>query len=191
MKISKNIWNDRNLIKTFKKGGIVVMPTDTIYGILTSALNKSSVEKLYKIRKRNPDKPCIILLNNISFLEKFNIILSKEQKKILVGFFSAKKPTSIILNSENKKFLYLDRGTKSLSFRIPKQKSLRDLLKKTGPLIAPSANIEGLPPSKNIQEAKNYFGNKVDLYIDGGEIESSPSRVIQLHKDGSISIIRG
>src|SRR5204863_149383 len=69
------------------------------------------------------------------------------------------------------KFEYLHRGTNTLALRLPKDESLQNLLKKTGPLIAPSANVEGLPPAKNITDAKKYFGDGVDLYIDGGEIE--------------------
>ena len=190
MKFSQKIWSDVKLIETLKNGGIVVLPTDTIYGILGKAEDKSIVERIYKIRKRNPDKPCIILISDISFLEKFDIFLGGEQKKILKEFFSAKRPTSVILDSKNKKFSYLDRGTKTLSFRIPKNKNLQNLLSVTGPLIAPSANTEGLPPSKNIKEAKKYFGKLVDLYIDGGEIIAKPSRIIRLHKDGTGSIIR-
>jgi len=73
---------------------------------------------------------------------------------------------------------------------MPAPKSLRNLLFKTGPLIAPSANTEALPPSRNIAEAKKYFGNKVDLYIDGGEIVGQPSQIIRLNTDGTIVVLR-
>ena len=64
--ISK-IWSDKNLIKTLKDGGVIVMPTDTIYGMVGRAEDISVVKRIYKIRKRNPDKPCIILISDISF----------------------------------------------------------------------------------------------------------------------------
>jgi L-threonylcarbamoyladenylate synthase len=84
----------------------------------------------------------------------------------------------------------LHRGTKTLAFRLPSSQSLRTLLIETGPLIAPSANPEGQAPAQNITEAKKYFGDLVDFYLDGGEIHGKASKVIKLHKDGSIHILR-
>lgn len=186
----QNIYDNQELINILQDGGVVVMPTDTIYGILCSALNKDSVEKLYRIRRRSPNKPCIILISEVSEIEKFGISLEEEQRKIFLAFFAQNKPTSIILDSLNLDFQYLDRGTKTLSFRIPKNDYFRELLKKTGPLLAPSANLEGESPSQNIEEARLYFGELVDMYIDGGEISGSPSKVVRLYKDGTTSIIR-
>jgi len=186
----QNIYNNQEFINTLQDGGVVVMPTDTIYGILTTALNTASVERLYKIRKRSPEKPCIILISDISDIGHFDITLNETERKILEEFSAHDKPTSIILDSLNPEFLYLDRGTESLSFRIPKNKHLRELLKETGPLVAPSANIEGETPATNTEEARIYFGEQVDLYIDGGEIIGKPSRLVRLYKDGRHTIIR-
>ena len=67
---------------------------------------------------------------------------------------------------------------------------LLNLLKEVGPLVAPSANIEGQKPSETIDEAKRYFGDNVDFYMDGDRIESQPSTLIQLKSDGSYNILR-
>ncbi len=186
----QNIFNDENLINTLKEGGVAVMPTDTIYGIVCSALDEKSVLRLYEIRKRNPSKPCIILISDILEIENFGISLSDVERKNLLDFFALPKPTSIIIDCEKEEYAYLHRGTNTLSFRIPKNQNLKNLLKITGPLIAPSANTEGNIPAKNIKEAKEYFGESVSLYIDGGEILANPSTVIRLYKDGTSSIIR-
>jgi len=194
MENSENIWNDENLIEVLRKNGVVVMPTDTLYGIVGQALNSSVVERIYFLRKRNPEKPCIILIGTIDELEKFSVILSEEQKEFFARTVLAKDakdgPVSIVLDCPDKKFLYLHRATKTLAFRIPFSQPLRDLLLKTGPLIAPSANLEALPPSETISEAKKYFGNLIDLYVDGGKLTGKASKVIRLRKDGTISIIR-
>ena len=163
------------------------MPTDTLYGIVGRAQNQSAVERIYKIRKRNPGKPCIILIGDINELKKFGIILTEAQKDQIRRY---REPTSFIVDCTDEKFSYLHRGTKTLAFRLPTSKSLRNFLIKTGPLIAPSANIEGLLPAKTIIEARNYFGSQVDLYIDGGEIRSKASKIEKLHKDGKLSTIR-
>lgn len=182
--------HNQKLIETLKNGGIVVMPTDTIYGILTSALNQESVERLYQVRQRSPEKPCIILMSNISDIEKFGISLGEIERKILLEFFALPKPTSVILDCPNQEFSYLHRGTNSLSFRLPKNEDLVSLIKEIGPLIAPSANTEGNIPASSLLEAREYFGEKVDLYINGGEIKGQPSKIVKLSKNGDVSIIR-
>lgn len=183
----QNVWEDPNIVKVLQAGGVVVMPTDTIYGIVGRALDSGVVERIYKIRKRSSDKPCIILIGDIRELEKFSTILSPEQENAIKNF---RVPTSFIVDCSESKFTYLHRGANSLAFRLPLQKELRELLLKTGPLIAPSANTEALPPVQNIMEARKYFGDSVDLYIDGGELKGQASKVIKLHKDGSEYIIR-
>jgi len=181
------MWNNENLIKVLQGDGVVVMPTDTIYGLVGKAENVSVVNRIYQMRKRNPDKPCIILIGEISELNKFSINLSKKQRDIIENFSI---PTSFILDCPLEKFSYLHCGTKTLAFRIPFQEDLRKLLLQTGPLIAPSANPEGFFPAKNIDEAKKYFGDSVDLYVDGGNISGKASKIIKLNKDGSLTIIR-
>ena len=182
------MWKNENLGKVLKEGGVVVMPTDTLYGVVGSALNQFVVERIYNIRKRNLEKPCIILISDITELDKFSIHLYPGQKKTLSGYWPA--PISAVIDCENDDFFYLHRGTRTLAFRVPENEELRILLTATGPLIAPSANLEARPPSRTISEAKEYFGDKVDLYIDGGEIRGKASKVIKLRRDGSIEILR-
>lgn len=191
MSLPENIWNNQNLIDTLKNGGVAVIPTDTIYGVVGQALNSNTVLHIYEIRKRNPDKPCVILIGDITELEKFSVSLSEEQKEKLKEYWVNNfMPISIILDCAEDKFSYLHRGTKTLAFRLPVQKEFRELLFKTGPLVAPSANTEALPPSSNIDEAKKYFGNSVDLYADGGEIKGKASKIIKLNSDGTVNILR-
>jgi len=177
----------KKIIKVLKNGGIVVAPTDTIYGILGSALNKKTVENIYKIRKRNPKKPFIILINSITDLDLFKIKIRKKTKGFLKKVWPGK--VSMILPCPSAKFSYLHRGTKSLAFRLPKNKKLVALLKQIGPLVAPSANPEGFSSAKNTTEAKKYFGKKVDLYVNGGKIESRPSKLIKI-RSGKIEVLR-
>ncbi|MBI5306470.1 threonylcarbamoyl-AMP synthase [Candidatus Wolfebacteria bacterium] len=169
---------DRQKAALFLKDGIVgVIPTDTIYGICGSAFNKKTVEKIYKLRKRNPKKPVIVLIADFDDLKKFGVKISGFQKKILNRLWPGK--ASVILKCSFKKFFYLHRGTKTIAFRMPKNKKLIEILKISGPLVAPSANWEGYPPAKNIKEAKKYFGNKV-FYLDRGNLISKPSKLIDL-----------
>ena len=189
-------WSDKNFTDILKNGGVAVMPTDTIYGIVGLAKNIATVNRIYNLKKRNPEKPCIILIGNINELEKFSVILTKEQKNKINEYWSfdsdQDKPRaiSIILDCEDKSFSYLHRDTNTLAFRLPSSQALRDLLLKTGPLIAPSANPEGSKSAENILEAKKYFGDSVDFYLNGSNISDKASKLIRLHKDGTVDILR-
>ncbi len=175
------------VIEKLKNGKVSVLPTDTIYGLVGSALSKKVVERIYRLKKRDPKKPMIILISSIDDLDLFEIEVTPQIKRILKKLWPGK--VSIILPSLLKKFSYLHRGTKTLAFRLPQLKWLRNLLKETGPLVAPSANPEGLPPAVTVSQAREYFGENVDFYLDGGELSGSPSTLIQIKK-GKIIIKR-
>jgi L-threonylcarbamoyladenylate synthase len=175
------------LVKIIKSGGIGILPTDTLYGIVCSAKNKKSVEQVYELRERNLKKPSIILISDINDLKFFNVEIDEKTREILLKLWPGQ--VSAILPCADKKFSYLHRGTKNLAFRFPNKKNLIRLLKKTGPIIAPSANMEGLLPATTIQEAKDYFEDEVDFYVSGGKLESLPSTIVAI-KNGKLSIKR-
>jgi L-threonylcarbamoyladenylate synthase len=168
-------------------GGVVVSPTDTIYGILGRALDPGVVETIYRLKHRAPSKPFIILIDSIERLEDFNIPLSDNLKQQLQTYWPG--PVSIILPCPDPAFEYLHRGTHSLAFRLPNNDNLRALVAETGPLIAPSANPEGLPPAENTDEARAYFGDDVAVYADGPTTHV-PSKIIRITQEGEIEVIR-
>ncbi|HUX35871.1 MAG TPA: L-threonylcarbamoyladenylate synthase [Candidatus Paceibacterota bacterium] len=175
-----------------RKNGIGVMPTDTIYGIVCSALSKKAVNEVYRLRKRSPNKPVIVLISSLNDLKKFDISLSAIGHRLLAKLWAG--PISVVLpiasgKSQMTKLKYLHRGKKAIAFRMPASAPLRRFLKKTGPLIAPSANLEGKTPARTIKEAQKYFGDSIDFYIDGGIIKSKPSTLVSM-KNGKIFLIR-
>lgn len=168
----------KNPVTILKNGGIGVLPTDTLYGIVGQALNKKTVERIYTVKGRTPTKPLIILISSISDLKKFSVSITVQQGIVLAKVWPGK--VSVILQCSNKKFEYLHRGTKSLAFRFPKNKKLLEILKKTGPLVAPSANPEGKEPAETISQSKKYFDTEVDFYISGGRKKGNPSTLVSL-----------
>ncbi|MEK7464165.1 MAG: L-threonylcarbamoyladenylate synthase [Patescibacteria group bacterium] len=168
------------IIKIIKRSGVGVMPTDTIYALVGSALSKKSVLRIYKTRKRDLKKPFIVLIENIKDLKKFGVKTDERVSKFLKNVWPG--PVSIILSVKSKKFFYLHRGTNSIAFRMPKELWLKKILRKTGPLVAPSANMAGKPPAQTIQGAKKYFGEGVDFYLDGGKISKQPSLLIDVKR---------
>ena len=105
------------IIKILKSGGIGLFPTDTLYGLIGSALKPKTVKLIYQIRKRTPTKPLIILIGQESDLDLFGVKLTPGQRSLLATLWPG--PVSVILLCSQAKFSYLHRGTKTLAFRLP------------------------------------------------------------------------
>ena len=174
-----------------KKDGVVVIPTDTLYGIVGRALSKEAVEKIYKIKGRKDNKPFIVLIASYKDLEIFGVKINKEQAKFLKKIWPGK--VSIILPCKLGKWEYLHRGTESIAFRMigKKNKNLFNLIRKVGPLVAPSANPENEKPAETIRQAREYFGKNILLYIDIGRRKLKPSTLIKLENDGFVILRQG
>jgi len=173
------------LTEVLANGGIAVVRTDTIYGIIARASKKRAVEKVYSVKNRDLSKQCIILIPGSGSV--------KEHSAQIARFSSPDQPpTSIILPAKADEHEWLLRGGTKLAYRVVRDEFLRKVVQAVGPVIAPSANPEGLEPARNIEEAKAYFGDLVDVYIDGGEVPegAQASRIIEINNDGSVTVVR-
>jgi L-threonylcarbamoyladenylate synthase len=170
----------RKAAKALAAGAIGVLPTDTIYGIVGSALLPGAVERIYRLRERDPKKPAIVLVASAEGVRQFGAKLAAPTKRILKRVWPGK--ISVVLPCPSKRFTYLHRGTRTIAFRLPEPIWLRKFLRQTGPLVAPSANIEGKPPARTIREAKKYFRRRVSFYVDGGRLASRPSTLIAIKR---------
>lgn len=179
---------DQKLITTLQSGGIAIIPTDTIYGLVGLANNQATVERIYQTKGRNPDKACIILINKPEDLNLFGVTIDNQTKIILNQLWPG--AVSVILPCPHEKFTYLHRNTKNLAFRLPVEPDLQKLLAITGPLIAPSANPENNPPATSITEARKYFGTRVDHYANTSKtLVGEPSTLVAI-KEGQVMIHR-
>jgi L-threonylcarbamoyladenylate synthase len=174
-------------IEMLQEGGVGVLPTDTLYGLVGSALMPDAVERIYRLKERGSHKPLIVLISDIEQLEQFGVELSEELIKHLQAYWPG--PYSIVLPTLDDQFEYLSRNTDTIAFRLPDKDELRELIRRTGPLVAPSANPEGFPPALSAEAAKKYFGTDVDFYVDEGELNGKPSTVLELN-DEEVVILR-
>ena len=167
-------------IEIMCNGGVGVIPTDTLYGIVANAFSKEAVERVYAVRGRSEHKPCIVLLPNKDALTLFGIALTDKMHTVVKQYWHG--AASIVLPCDNEHFAYLHRGTKTLAFRIPDPipADLVSFLEKTGPNIAPSANMQGKPPATTISDAYGYFLDTVDFYVDGGVLTGEPSTIVSV-----------
>jgi len=178
----------KTLTKQILAGGVGVVPTDTLYGLVGSALSPGIVERIYKLRRRDIKKPMIILISGMGDLKKFGIQPNQYTKKWLKRYWPG--AVSVVLKCRGKKWTYLHRGGETLAFRRPKHISLIKLLKQTGPLVAPSANWAGEPQAETVRAAQKYFGGGVDFYVDVGKLAGKPSTLVRLDERGRPTVLR-
>lgn len=175
---------DEKIVELLKGGAVGFMPSDTIYSLSCSALNKVAVKRVHKIKDRDLHKPFVILISNLKMLDLLSISESEVEpvKKYWPG------PLTIICNAP-KAPEWLRLSGQTLAIRIPADKKLRDLIEAAGPIISTSANIQGEEPANSVNEAKKYFGDDLDFYVNKGDIASEPS-TIAVYKSGKLIIDR-
>lgn len=171
----------QKVIKVLMSGGIAIVRTDTLYGIIARANDPEAVEKLYQAKARNPNKSCIVLLADE---QQAYGALSLDDIKIT-------GPTSVLIDSPLAP-KWLRRESDEIAYRVPDIPWLREVIREVGPIVAPSANPESEPPATTIEQAMAYFGNLVDVYVDEGEVpaDTAPSRLIRQHADGTVDVLR-
>lgn len=172
-------------VETLQNGKIAVFKSDTLYGIHAKAENAEAVEKIYQLKEREENKPFIILISNIKQLKLFDTEINSEAENIIKKYWPGK--LTIILKAKN--IPHLTREGKTLAFRLPRDKGLRKIIEAVGPIVSTTVNKSGDPAAITIEEAKNLFGDKIDLYVDSGKTESTPSTLVDC-SEGTIKILR-
>ena len=178
-----------NCIEVLRNGGIVIFPTETVYGIGTNAYCEKSVEKIYEIKERPEEKPLSILVSNVNEISKYAIINNSMEEQIIKNFMPG--PITIILEKRPEVFNYITSGKNTIGIRIPDNKIVLKILEALKlPIVAPSANISGHPSGIELNEILPDFENKVDICIDGGKSELSESSTIVQVVDNEIKVLR-
>lgn len=187
--INGNSQEVENIVNVLKSGKIVVLPTDTVYGIAVDATNKESVEKLYEVKKRDKSKALNILVSSKEMASLCTIELNEIAKKLIDKFWPGALTLVLEKNEYISKAVTANKNT--IGIRMPNNALTLDIIRKLGrPIACPSANISNKPSGTNIVDIKEDFKQNVDLYVDDGEssigIESTIVRVY----DNYIKILR-
>ena len=168
------------------QGGIVIFPTDTVYGIGCNPYNKESVRKIYDIKSRDISKPFPILVYSKEIAEKI-VLFDEFTKKIVERHWPG--PLTIILKLTDENLKESLNVTDKIAVRIPNHKCTLELLKECNFLVGTSANISGHTSFTNPDECFNNI-QKYDVFVDGGIITSkSESTIIEIENE-EIKIIR-
>lgn len=185
---------EKELEKTLKivaKGGLILYPTDTIWGIGCDATNAKAVKKIYTIKNRIESKNMIILLADYDQLEKYVDFVPPIAADLIQSF---NKPLTIIYEGAKKlaSNLIADDGT--IAIRIVKHEFCRALIRKLGkPLVSTSANFSGTPSPLFFRYIPEQLKTKVDYVVNLEQdvtIANKASTIIKLEKSGKYSVIR-
>jgi len=146
--------------KVLKNGGLVVFPTETVYGIAADALNKKTMERLYEAKQRPKDKLFSAHLADFESIKKMGIALSNDAERIARRFLPG--PLTIVAFNDKKE---------KIGLRVPDNRIAQLLIKKSGvSVVAPSANLSGNKPPVSAEEAIKDMDGRVDLVLDGGRV---------------------
>lgn len=168
-----------------KSGSIGIIPTDTIYGVVARAQDKNAVSRLYNLKNRER-KPGTLIAANISQLESLG--LKARYLKAVEQYWPG--AVSVVIPCADPALEYIHQGKMSLAVRVPSNSNLQQLLEETGPILTSSANHPSEAPANTINKAKEYFGDQVDFYIEGGDLSrNEPSTIVRV-VDDEIEILR-
>jgi L-threonylcarbamoyladenylate synthase len=169
----------RKASQVVKNGGIVVFPTDTVYGIGCNPYNKKSVEKIYQIKQRPKTKPFPILAYSFDVASEI-VEFDKDSKKIAKKIWPG--PLTLVLNLRDEKLKKSLNLNEKIAIRVPDNKCLQGLLKNSKFLIGTSANLSGERSFTKSQDC--YKGiREFDIFLDGGDIENGvESTILEVDK---------
>jgi len=175
-----------NAIKSLKNGGVILYPTDTIWGLGCDANNDKAIKRIFKIKKRLESKLLICLVSDKEMLKSLNLKIP--------NINLTQYPTTIIYsNAQGVSKLLINKIDNSTAIRIPKDKFCQKLIKRFGgPITSTSANLSGDPFPKNFLDINNEIINSVDYIVNLRKEETmiNPSKIYKIGKSGNIINIR-
>jgi len=180
-----------DLIMILQKRGVIVMPTETAYGLIADSTDSQAVERVYRIKGRSYQKPLPVVCASLRQVKKF-FVLNKEQERIIQSFWPG--PLTIILPVKQGVEIFANTAQSPVAVRVTSNGFLSDLAQELDkPLIATSANLSGrktLYKQDDIVAEFKKAKNQPDLIVLAGDLpEVSPSTIIEL-SDGRIKVLR-
>ncbi|MFA5023828.1 MAG: L-threonylcarbamoyladenylate synthase [Patescibacteria group bacterium] len=180
---------------SLKKGQVLIMPTDTIYGLSALADDKKALRRIYNLKKRDFKKPLIVLMSDLDMVKKYAVVSSEQAKKLQEVWGENKRPTTVILKNKGKLPKELVSPSGGLALRLPKSIFLIKILKALKrPLVSTSVNLRGESPLGDPREIVKYFPKKSlqpELIITTGKCRRTrPSRLIDLRDAARPLILR-
>jgi L-threonylcarbamoyladenylate synthase len=166
--------------RSIQRGGVIAFRTDTIYGLGVDPFNASAVRKIRELKGREEVKPILLLISDLSEVDRFITHQSEVFKSVANRFWPG--PITLIGSARSELPVELTAGTQTIGLRLPNDEDVRALVRECGgALTATSANTSGQDPSKTVVEVVAYFPSGIDLVLDSGTVTATePSTVLDL-----------
>ena len=170
------------------RGGVIVYPTETLYGLGADASNEGALARVVELKGRAAGKPIAVLISDTEMLEGIVEDISPAAADLMQRFWPG--PLTIVLRARSTVSRRLTGGRDGIGVRVSSHPIAIALVRALGrPVTAPSANPAGLRPPTRLDEARAYFGDRVDCYVDGGALAGEPASTVVDARDG-LRVIR-
>lgn len=177
----------KKIIDVINNDGVVIMPTDTIYGIVAKATNEDVIKKVYSLKKRDDRKPMLILVSDKEMLKNYVLSINEIEQTLIDSLWPG--PLTIIFDKKNISDL-LTGGLNTVGIRIPANKDLLDIITRVGvPLLSTSVNLSGEKSATCVSNISESMLDNVDYVYDNGECNDVPSTIVRV-VDGEVKILR-
>jgi L-threonylcarbamoyladenylate synthase len=177
--------------KLLEQGKLVSFPTETVYALAANATDKNALEGIFRVKGRDFKKPLALLVENIEQAKKY---VNFNNNALMIAQKFCPGPISLVLPKSNSCDLpdIINGGLNTLSVRIPDHPIALDILKNTScPIVATSSNTSGNPDALNANQVREYFGENIDLVIEGGGCSGKASTVIDLCNEKPVILREG
>lgn len=181
----------KNAVEVMKKGGVILYPTDTVWGIGCDATNARAVSRIYEIKKREESKAMICLVDNDNRIQRY----VRDVPEVAWDVMNlSTRPTTVILDGADGLASNLVAEDGSIAMRITKEEFSKELCyRMQKPIVSTSANISGEPTAQNYRDISQEIIDAVDYVCFARRNEHQPhqpSSIIRLRKNGEVTIIR-
>jgi tRNA threonylcarbamoyl adenosine modification protein (Sua5/YciO/YrdC/YwlC family) len=176
------------IVSVVDSGGLVITPTDTVYGIMGDSLDESVIRKVYSVKRRTLSKPLILLMSDVEMIKNYTSDISDVEWDLINHFLPGL--VTIILKKNDLVSPLITSNSDYVGIRIPNNSELVEIIKKLGrPVISTSANISDRDVITSVDMISDELLSGIDYVYDGGEINSLSSTIIRV-VDGKLVILR-
>jgi len=189
LKRADNPVHTRKAADLLKKGGVIIHPTETIYGFTASALQGNAVRRVDRIKGRKSGETYLLLVRDIKMAQELHVLFDRTAAKLAARFWPG--PLTLVLPVEKKSLLFSLSRNGTIALRVSSEKSIRDLFELIDfPLISTSVNRSGEEPLRIPEKMESLFAKEVDLILEKGVLPSRKSSTLVAIKNETIDILR-
>ncbi|MDX6252415.1 MAG: L-threonylcarbamoyladenylate synthase [Kribbellaceae bacterium] len=169
----------RAAVDAIEAGDLVVLPTDTVYGIAADAFKADAVQRLLDAKGRGRDMPPPVLISVVESLDALATDVPDAGRKLCEAFWPG--PLTVICHAQSSLMWDLGDTQGTVALRVPDHENTRELLSRTGPLAVSSANLSGQAAALDVYDAEAQLRDSIAVYLDGGEVTGGqPSTIVDL-----------